>query len=219
MVQIVNASSLTLKTALKQLQLDQKFENDFNDFLTLPSLIKDQRDRMDEIRKGWGYVASGKVSEGQVGFLAVSPLLWASGYSSEPDLKIDLEKNIEEIVIDDNDTVIRGRMDIIVSQEWEGHRSPLCILIVEGKNNTIDVAIGIPQLLTYATSFLTCQESIWGLATNGSKYQFIRVEVGLYREFPLLKLMRSEEAEEIMKVVIAIRKDFHENQSEAKDKK
>ncbi|MEM9770255.1 MAG: hypothetical protein AAF889_01415, partial [Cyanobacteria bacterium P01_D01_bin.73] len=124
-----------------------------------------------------------------------------------------------EITVDDGDTVIRGRMDVMIAQEWDEGRSSLCILVIESKNSTVDVSVGMPQLLTYVASFLNSQKSVWGLVTNGSIYQFVLVQPGLYREFPLLNLMRPKEAEEMLKVAIAIRKDFHENHTETQDKK
>ncbi|MEM6502698.1 MAG: restriction endonuclease subunit R [Cyanobacteria bacterium P01_C01_bin.89] len=220
MVQLVDASSLSLTKAREQLQLKRQVEKDFKQFLTLSPLSQEEHDYLKKVCESWERrVGKGKVSEGQVGVLAIAPILSASGYTFDPNLDIDIEKKIKEISIDDRDTVIRGRMDVIVSREWEGNRSPLCILVIESKNSTVSVSVGMPQLLAYASSFLKSQESVWGLVTNGSDYQFIRVESGLYREFSTLNLTRPNEAEEMLKVAIAIRKDFHENHTETQDKK
>lgn len=214
MVQLVNASFLNLTKAREQLHLERYVEDDFRDFLTRSPLTQEQQNNLRNLRESWERrVGAGKASEGQVGVLAISPILLISGYTFDPALRIDVEKNIEEISVDDRDTVIRGRMDLIVSQEWDSDRSPLCVLVLECKNSTIEVAVGMPQLLAYTSSFLTSQDSVWGLVTNGSRYQFVLVEPGLYREFPILDLLRPKQAEKILEVAIAIRQNFKENQS------
>ncbi|MCA6597795.1 MAG: hypothetical protein IM539_16215 [Pseudanabaena sp. M046S1SP1A06QC] len=66
---------------------------------------------------------------------------------------------------------------------------------------------GIPQLLTYAHESLQSQSSVWGLATNGLHFQFIRIFAGespSYQLFPSLSLIESEPSIQILKVLKAI---------------
>ncbi|MGB0562096.1 MAG: restriction endonuclease subunit R [Spirulinaceae cyanobacterium] len=181
MVNVLNASSLTLQDVRDRCQLDFQYEQDFAPFLALQPLTASERDRATELRQIWErYYVQGKVSEGQVNLLAVSPLLWNTGYVLEPTLQIAMEENIAEIAIEDGETVIRGRMDLLISR-LQG-QVPLCVLIIETKNSAISPAAGLAQLLTftYASSFLAGQPFVWGLVTNGADYQFVRVEPGLY---------------------------------------
>ena len=172
--------------------------------------LREVRDRLDEICQGWqNYYIDGKISEGMVSVLAITPILWISGYVSDPAMKMSVEMNIEDIAIDDDDTVIRGRMDMVVHQRDEDDRAPLCVLVIESKNSSADTSVGLPQLLTYAGTFLEHQEFVWGLVTNGREYQFVRLESGLCREFPRLDLLQPEQADKILEVMIAIRKAAH----------
>ena len=207
MVKVLNASSLTLEEACDRLQLRFQFEEDLRAFLDLQPLTPQESERAAEIRQAWErYYIKGKICEGQVNLMALSPLLWASGYTLDPAIRISMEENIEEIAIDDGETVIRGRMDVIITRAWESKRVPLCILIIETKNSAASAAVGLPQLLTYAGAFLEQQELVWGLATNGTDYQFVRVERGLYRQFRSLSLLSPEDTARILEVVISLRK-------------
>lgn len=208
MTRVINASSLTLREVHDRFQLRRQFEPNIGDFLQLQLLSTSQRDRLAEIRQAWErYYINGRVSEGQVNFLALSPLLWASGYVLDADLRISVEENIEEIAIDEGDTVIRGRIDAVVVREMVGDRLPFCVLAIESKNSMASTAIGLPQLLTYVAPFLQRQDMVWGLVTNGTEYQFVRVEPGVYRQFRSFSLLAPDEAEAILAVAIAIRQN------------
>ena len=208
--QVVNANTLTLREVRDRLQLQLEFEDYFHDFLTLDPLAEEERDRLAEIREGWqNYYADGKISEGLVGVLAITPILWASGFVSDPAMRISVEANVETIEIDDDDRVIRGRMDMVVHQREEDDQASFCVLVVESKNSAVNTSVGLPQLLTYAGTFLNHQAFVWGLVTNGREFQFVRVEPGRYREFPLLNLLRPGQSETIPEVMIAIRKAAH----------
>lgn len=210
MVQVVNANSLTLREVRDRLQLRFEFDSQFRDFLTLSPLTQPQRDRLMEIRRSWQhYYLDDKISEGQVSVLALTPMLWESGYASDPTLQILVERDIEAIAIEDGDKVIRGRMDLVINQRWDGDLVPLCVLVIETKNSAADPSVGLPQLLTYVGTFLKHQECVWGLVTTGKRYEFIRVEAGICYHFPSLDLMQLDQAEEMLSVLVAIREDFH----------
>ena len=215
MVKVLNASSLTLEEACDRLQLRFKFEEDWSAFLDLQPLTPQESDRATEMRQVWErYRLKGKISEGQVKVMAVSPLLWASGYLSDPNVQISLEEDIDEISVNDGETVIRGRMDVLVVRkraragEAFSQESfvPLCVLIIEAKNSTISTSAGLPQLLTYAGTFLERQEFVWGLVANGIEYQFVRVERGLYRQFDSLSILSPKDAVRLFEIAISLRK-------------
>ena len=65
----------------------------------------------------------------------------------------------------------------------------------------------LPQLLTYAYECLEHQFAVWGLTTNGREYQFVYIQQGnppTYQLMPLLNLMESERAIELLQVLKAI---------------
>ncbi len=211
---VIDASTLTLQDVRDRLHLDRQIERDFSPFLELQPLSDSQNTRLQEILQIWDrYNASGKVSEGAVKMLVVSPLvLELSGYLSDRSVRISLEENIAEIVTEDDGTTIRGRMDILICRTSDDSatqtlrdRASLCVLVIETKNSAIATSAALPQLLAYASSFLDRQACVWGLATNGTDYQFVRLERGLYRQFRSLSATFPEEATRLVEVAIAIR--------------
>ncbi|MEH2395201.1 MAG: hypothetical protein V7K21_27305 [Nostoc sp.] len=66
---------------------------------------------------------------------------------------------------------------------------------------------GLPQLLTYAFKSLNQQLSVWGLVTNGLRYQFVHIkgdQQPTYRLIPLLNFNGSPDAIELLQVFKAI---------------
>lgn len=205
MVTTIYASSLSLKDVQQQFQLKQLLEKDYNQFLELPTLTDIQQERIGQIRSNWmRHSAEGKVAEGEVKVLAISPLLIESGYFSESDLRLSLEERVREIEIEDGDRVIRGRMDLLVCRDQDD-QTPLCVLVIEAKNSGISTLSGLPQLLFYMQTFLERQDFVWGLVTNGEDYVFVRLERGVFRQFRALSLTFPDEAERLLQVAIGVR--------------
>ncbi|CAN1209379.1 hypothetical protein TUMEXPCC7403_04085 [Tumidithrix helvetica PCC 7403] len=50
------------------------------------------------------------------------------------------------------------------------------VLVIEAENSAIDSLEGLPQLLTYAYKSLERQSSVWGLTTNGTRYDFFYIQ-------------------------------------------
>jgi predicted type IV restriction endonuclease len=207
MANVLDASSLTLPEVIDRLQLEISFEDDFSVYLKLDALTAREATQIAELRQNWQrYYLQGKISENQVKVAALSPLLWMSGYLSDPTLQVSMEEAIEEIVVEDGESVIRGRMDLWVGRQVAGDRVPLCVLIVEAKNSAISPAVGLPQLLTYAGTLMERQGFVWGLVSNGLDYVFVRLESGVCRQFRSLSVLMLEESELLLAVTIAIRR-------------
>ncbi len=155
------------------------------------------------------YYAEGKISEGQVKFLFISPLLWLSGFY-QSNIKISLEENISDIFIEDEDTVIKGRMDILAVSKNKNHKldnTYFWILVIEAKNASINALEGLPQLLAYAYKSLEQQQFVWGLTTNGVDYRFVYLQQGnpvTYQLLPQLNLLDSEPSLQLLQVLKAI---------------
>lgn len=209
MVQVVNANRLTLREVRNRLQLRREFEDSFAEFLTLSPVTDASVVRMGTISESLErYCDRGKVREVQVSALTILPILWEGGYFEDPAVRVSMEENIAEVVVEEEDTVIRGQMDVVVAQVPERSAVPLCVVMIESKNSLFDIAEGLPQLLTYAGTFLAERKFIWGWATNGRRYQFVRIESELYREFPLLDILRLGEAKKLLSILISIRKNL-----------
>ena len=154
------------------------------------------------------YLTAGKVSEGQVKFLVIAPLMRLAGYYSYP-IQIKLEEDISEIIIEDEDTIITGRLDILAVNKVKklAEKTFFWVLLIESKNSGISPSEGLPQLLTYAYESLHKQEYVWGLVTNGQYYQFVYLQQGnptTYYLMPLLNLMEQNRAVELLQVLKAI---------------
>jgi hypothetical protein len=122
------------------------------------------------------YIENGRISEGQAQLVAIAPLLRLAGYSRPP-IEYRVEENIGSIYIEDRDTYIRGRFDIVAVNRKiaTDKQNLLWILVVESKNMGALEYVGIAQMLTYAYTSLARQESVWGLVTNGANYQFFHI--------------------------------------------
>ncbi len=81
------------------------------------------------------------------------------------------------------------------------------MLIVEAKNSSFAVNVGLPQLLTYAYKSLDYQPTVWGMVTNGLDYQFARLQQGTpptYQLMPTLHLFEPDRALQLLQALKAI---------------
>jgi hypothetical protein len=155
------------------------------------------------------YLEYDRISEGQMQLVAIAPLLRLAGYNRAP-IEYRVEEDIGSIYIDDRDISIRGRFDIVaVNRSVQTDvQNLLWILVVESKNMGASEYVGIAQMLTYAYTSLARQESVWGLVTNGANYQFFYIQRGekpTYCRMPSLNLLDVDPAEELLRVLKAIR--------------
>lgn len=195
----------------------------FEDFLDLNPLELGEQVGLEGISSElFDYIENGRISEGQVQLVAIAPLLRLAGYSRSP-IEYRVEEDIASIYIEDRDTYIRGRFDIVaVNRKIQAdEQNLLWILVVESKNMGASEYVGIAQMLTYAYTSLARQESVWGLVTNGANYQFFHIRRGekpTYRRMPSLNLLDGEPAGRLLQVLKAIREwvPNSENRNSAK---
>ncbi len=203
----VEPSSLSLNDVHRLLKLEEKSVGSFTDFLTLNSLSEFEQEDLLKIRNDfWRYLAAGKISEGLVKFLTVAPLMRAAGFYDVP-IRLTME-DVIAIAIEDEETSIRGRMDILaVNNAQATSAPPFWILVIETKNSAVDVFEGLPQLLTYAFKSLEQQASVWGLVTNGRSYLFVHLRQGsppTYQIMRELSLIDTEGSIRLLQVMKAI---------------
>lgn len=136
----------------------------------LPDLTDDEKTEIASIKEIYDYQRlDGFLLEGTINLLIVSPLLRLAGFFKPP-YKIRSPYGVE-LEIDDPEETIRGFIDALVIKDQ------LWVLVVEGKRNGIPVAAALPQLIAYMLS-QTHQRIIYGLATNGDEFLFIKLETG-----------------------------------------
>jgi hypothetical protein len=204
----LQAKSLTLVEVQSFLGFQEKFDVSFSDLLSLQPLTGFEHQELTQIRDDFRqYTTSGKVSEGQVKFLAIAPLMRLAGFYKAP-LAISLEEDIAAIEIVDEDITIKGRIDILaVNKSPARTGATFWILVVKAKNSEIAALTGLPQLLTYAHRSLGNHPTVWGLTTNGVTYQFVYLSHGnppIYQLLPDLSLTNSERSQQLLQVLKAI---------------
>jgi hypothetical protein len=206
----INAKNLTLNEVSEFLKFQQLFNNHtYPSLLSLEALTEFEQLELVQIRNDFReYLSVEKVSEGLVQALTTFPLMRLAGFYRSP-LKMSLEENIANITIEDEDTTITGRFDILAINKEKQIAADIAfwILVIESKNNLIAPRAGLPQLLTYAYKSLEYQESVWGLATSGEFYQFLNIRRGnppTYQLMPFLTLMEPESSVVLLQVLKAI---------------
>lgn len=122
-------------------------------------------------------------------------------------IRLTMEDSIA-IAVEDEDRRITGRMDILaINNPQSNVAPPFLVVVIETKNSAIELGEGLPQLLTYAFKSLAQQPSVWGLVTNGLRYQFVYLrheQQPNYQLMPLLNLNDSPGVIELLQVFKAI---------------
>jgi hypothetical protein len=193
----LNANELRLKDVQRLLKFEEEYNDSFTCLLFLENLTAIEQQELQTIRNIFReYYSEGKISEGQIKFLFLAPLMKLAGFYQ------------------DEDTIIKGRMDILAVNKTQGRTvsTPFWILVIESKNSSLNATEGLPQLLTYAHTSLEHQTSVWGLTTNGMDYQFIYIQQGnpsTYQVLPKLDITRLESSSELVQVLKAIRLQYN----------
>ena len=204
-----NAKNLTLNEVIRLLKLQKLPNGLFTPLLSLEPLTEfEQQELIQTCEDFDSYLTDGKVSEGQVKLVSVGPLLRLAGFYRSP-IKMLLEEGIADIAIEDEDTTITGRLDLLAIDKNTLTTTAVSfgILVIETKNSSIDVLAGLPQLLAYAYKRLEYQTSVWGLVTNGARYQFAYIQSGnlpTFQLMPLLNLMDCEPSIQILQALKAL---------------
>ena len=205
----INAKNLTLAEVHRLFGFQKQYTNSFTSLLSLEDITEHEQQELIQIRDDFDdYISTDRVSEGLVKALTTFPLMRLAGFYRHP-IKMSLEPNIANITIEDEDTTITGRFDILAMNKEKQIAAdiPFWILVVESKNSLIAPRAGLPQLLTYAYKSLEYQESVWGLATSGEFYQFVNIRRGnppTYQLMPFLTLMEPEPSVLLLQVLKAI---------------
>jgi len=128
-----------------------------------------------------------------------------AGFYDTP-IRLSVEDSIV-IAVEDEDIRITGRRDILAVNTELATLPPLWIVVIESKNSAMDVSLGLPQLLAYAFKSLEQQALVWGLVTNGLRYQFVLLRQGnplTDQLMPLLNLNETESSTQLVQVFKAI---------------
>ena len=141
----------------------------FNEWLTnLPELTSAQELGIKRLKNRYDYHrAEGLLLEGTINAVVLSPLLELAGFLDPPfRLKSPYGISLE---LDDPDEMIRGFIDTLVVHER------LWIMVVESKRTSIPVPAALPQLLAYMLASPQPEQPVYGMATNGDEFVFLKL--------------------------------------------
>lgn len=209
MTTTLNGKELTLADVQRIFGFQMQFNGSFTPLLNLEPLTEFEQQELSQIVEDYrNYLVESKIGEGLVKALTIFPLLRLAGFYRSP-IKIALEENIAQIHIEDEDTNITGRLDILAVNKTirTATDTPFWLMVIESKNSLVDPVAGLPQLLTYAYQSLDHQTSVWGLATNGLRYQFVYIQLGdqlIYQIMPDLNLWEIDRTTQLLQVLKAI---------------
>jgi hypothetical protein len=150
---------------LHQAENESFFSEWFED---LPQLNQQEQAGVTRIKQRYDYHrVDGLLLEGTINLLVVSPLLELAGFL-DPPYRIRSPYGIA-LELEEPEETIRGFIDTLVVQE------KLWIFVVESKRNSIPVLAALPQLLAYMLTTPQPNKPIFGMATNGDEFVFLKL--------------------------------------------
>ena len=176
MLQILRAGDLTLHQVKAQFGLREALEQSF--FLewqeNLPELNLDEMRSLDQLKTNFLYLLEFPMSEEAVKLVMLSPLLSKANFfkppfhlKTEASVQIEL-KNDDRSSEDPDSQLVRGRIDVLLL------RDEFWVLVVEAKEKGFSLENAIAQALTYMLSSPSQDRSVYGFATNGSEFIFLK---------------------------------------------
>jgi hypothetical protein len=200
MVQFIPAQNIGIAYLEERFSLEQTDSEAFFPewWEHLPEISDLEKQYLDKVKFHFlRLVKHPPLSEETVKLVVLSPLLSLAGFYDEPFL-IRSESSIE-IAVENEDEVIRGRIDVLVIQQQ------LWLLVIESKKPTFSLLEAIPQALTYLLANPHPIKPVFGLVMNGSDFIFIKFsqinqpQYALSDQFTLLK--RENELYQVFRIL------------------
>ncbi|MBE9256434.1 type I restriction endonuclease [Dolichospermum sp. LEGE 00246] len=200
MVQFIQAQNIGIAYLEARFDLEQtNNEGFFTEWLeNLPEISDLEKQYLDRVKLHFlRLVKHPPLSEETVKLVVLSPLLSLAGFYDEPFL-IRSESSIE-IAVEDQEEVIRGRIDVLVIQQQ------LWLLVIESKKPAFSLLEAIPQALTYMLANPQPTKPVFGLVMNGSDFIFLKLsqinqpQYALSDQFTLLK--RENELYQVFRIL------------------
>jgi hypothetical protein len=170
MVETIQSKNITLLDLAEkfglQLVEDNQFFGDWGN--DLPELTGFEKQLIDQVKASYfNLLMYPPMLENTVKMVVLSPLLHLAGFYLPP-FHIKAEPGIQ-IAIEDEDTVVRENIDILVLQKQ------LWVLVIESKRVEFSLEVGLAQILSYMLANLDFNQQALGLLTNGRDFQFIKL--------------------------------------------
>ena len=170
MTQTLSANNVTLRDLSDrfglQLVWSDQFFREWQD--DLPELSAAEQQQLDRVKAGYfNLIEDPPLLEKTIQLAVVSPLLFLAGFYLPP-FHMRAEPAVE-IATEDEGTVIRGQLDVLVIKEqfW--------VLVIESKRASVSIEAGLGQLLAYMAATPDSEQPGYGLITNGSSFLFVKL--------------------------------------------
>jgi len=170
MVQTVAATAVTISDLESwcgiQLIEDEQFFREWLD--DLPDLTESEKFLLERVKPEYlNILKYSSMLETSVKMVVLSPLLEMAGFYLPP-FYIETEPSIELELVD-GEVIIKGRIDVLVLDKtfW--------ILVIESKRVGVSLEEGEAQMLKYLLSNPDKQVPSYGLLTNGTNFQFMKL--------------------------------------------
>jgi hypothetical protein len=176
MLQTLRAGDLTLHQVKAQFGLreasEQSFFSEWQEGLA--TLSADEMRSLDQLKTNFLYLLEFPMSEEAVKLVILSPLLSKANFF-QPPFHLKTEASIQiELQNDDRSSenlepqMVRGRIDVLLL------RDEFWVLVVEAKEKGFSLENAIAQALTYMLSSPNHDRPVYGFATNGSEFIFLK---------------------------------------------
>ena len=201
MVSVLQAKDITLAQLRETFRLeptdDDRFFPEWQD--DLPELNTAAKQSLDEVKADYLHLSRYDLLEPIVKMVVLSPILRLAGFYREP-FYVAAEKKVE-LLSEDGETLVRGMVDLLVfhPEVW--------IVSVEAKRTYYSLESAIPQALFYMLGQAKKDQLVFGLATNGREFQFIKLlnaEVPRYGLSYTLSLNRGDDLYQVVRGLQAL---------------
>lgn len=198
MVQVIPAKDVTLAKLIDEFGLERSDEEEFFPEWqqNLPQLNDLEKQSLDQVKAEYLHLSRYQILEPVAKMVVLSPLLRLAGFY-QPPFYIASEKEIE-IVSEDEGTIIRGRIDILV------FKPPFWVIVIEAKLAGYSLEVAIPQVLAYMLANPNNEKSVYGFITNGREFQFIKLtkqDIPKYALSYTLSLNRNDDLHTVVKIL------------------
>ncbi len=135
---------------------------------SLPELSAEEKGYLDQVqREYFDQTRNGRLSEGLIKLIVISPLLHLAGFYRQP-FQVKLEESVHAEVTE-ADEIWQGRIDALIVNDY------FWVLVVEAKQSAFGIDIAISQALGYVLANPNPEQSAYGLVTNGSSFAFLKL--------------------------------------------
>ena len=177
--------------------IDERFFTEWQE--KLPEMSADERNVLDRLKARYFYYADeGAMTEGTIKTMILSPLLELAKLY-DPPFKIRAEQFVRiQPQTDEDGLVLEGFIDFLIACDrfW--------IAIVEAKRYGFNVSFAVPQTLAYMMANPNEDRPVFGMATNGEDYIFLKVDRASRQYAKSRKLTLSNPSSNELYVVLQI---------------